>query len=106
MYEQFVEAVATGRNMSKEQVLEMADGRIFTGRQALELGLVDELGNLYDAVDRAAELSGIEDPDIVELGRLSFWDYFWGSSLNSQSYTQYLLENLSLYGMVRRVEIP
>ena len=106
VYEQFVEAVASGRNMSKEQVLEMADGRIFTGRQALELGLVDELGNLYDAVDRAAELSGIEDPTIIELGRLSFWDYFWGSSLNSQSYTQYLLENLSLYGMVRRVEIP
>lgn len=105
VYEQFVEAVASGRNMSREQVLELADGRVYTGRQALELGLVDELGNLYDAVDRAAELSGIQDPIIVEFGGLSFWDFFWSSSLSSQSYTQYLLENLSFYRMIRGVEI-
>ncbi len=105
VYEQFVEAVASGRNMSREQVLELADGRIFTGRQALELGLVDELGNLYDALDRAAELSGIEDPMVVEFGRLTFWDYFWGSSLQNDNYTRYLMENLSLFRVIKGVEM-
>nr|NIM98166.1 signal peptide peptidase SppA [candidate division Zixibacteria bacterium] len=59
-YEQFVEAVATSRGMEKEQVLKIADGSIFTGRQAKELGLVDELGNLQDAIKIAGEMVGIE----------------------------------------------
>ncbi len=59
-YEQFVEAVATSRGMEKEEVLKVADGSIFTGRQAKELGLVDELGNLQDAIKIAGEMVGIE----------------------------------------------
>lgn len=60
MYEQFVKVVAEGRNMPVEKVREIADGRIFTGSQALKLGLVDELGNFYDAVDTAARMVGIQ----------------------------------------------
>jgi len=60
MYEQFVKVVAEGRNMPVEKVRKIADGRIFTGSQALELGLVDELGNFYDAVDATAKMVGIE----------------------------------------------
>ena len=60
IFDQFLEIVAYGRGMSREEVLPLADGRIFTGRQAQEAGLVDELGNLHYAVDKAADLAGIE----------------------------------------------
>lgn len=58
-YEQFVEVVAASRGMETEEVIEIADGSIFTGRQAKELGLVDELGNLHDAIKIAGEMVGI-----------------------------------------------
>lgn len=61
-YDQFVEAVAQGRGMTKEEVKAFADGRIFTGRQAKELHLVDELGDYHDALDIAADMVGISKP--------------------------------------------
>lgn len=65
-YEQFVEAVAEGRNRDKEDIYPLADGSIFTGRQAYNMGLVDTLGTYYDALDIAGELSGIgSNPDVV-----------------------------------------
>jgi len=60
-YEQFVEVVVESRGMEKEDVLKIADGSIFTGRQAKELGLVDVLGNLQDAIKIAGEMVGIEE---------------------------------------------
>ncbi len=66
VHNQFVEAVAQARNMKSSRVRQLADGRIFTGRQALEAGLVDELGSYQDAIRVAAELAGIEGkPRIV-----------------------------------------
>jgi protease-4 len=66
VYEQFVLDVAETRDMPVEEVRKLSDGRIFTGRQAVELGLVDELGSLEDAIKVSAELSGIEgEPDVV-----------------------------------------
>lgn len=59
VYDQFVEAVAEGRDMDMDAVRKLADGRIFSGRQAMQHGLVDEMGNLQDAVSIAARLSGI-----------------------------------------------
>lgn len=59
VYDQFVEAVAEGRGMDVESVKKLADGRIFSGRQAKELGLVDHMGNLQDAIELAAHMSGI-----------------------------------------------
>lgn len=58
-YEQFVKAVSDGRKMPADQVKLLADGRIYTGRQAKEAGLVDLLGDLQDAVDKAGELGGL-----------------------------------------------
>ncbi len=60
-YDQFVEAVAEGRAMTVEQVKEIADGRVLTGRQALAVGLVDALGNLDDAAAIARRM--VEAPD-------------------------------------------
>lgn len=66
-YDQFVRAIMDGRNMDKKKVLSFANGRIFTGRQAFERGLVDKLGTKQDAIMFAAKLAGIEgEPRIVE----------------------------------------
>lgn len=66
VHNQFIEAIVEGRRMSPEKVRKIADGRVFTGRQALALGLVDELGNLEDAIKVAAKLSGIKgEPSVV-----------------------------------------
>jgi protease-4 len=59
-YNQFVRAIAEGRNLAEEQVRSFADGRIFTGHRAKEFGLVDELGGIEQAVKLAAELAKIE----------------------------------------------
>lgn len=74
--EQFVQAVATGRKMDRAKVAEIADGRILTGEQARKLGLVDELGNLQDAIDLAAKLVGIEGrPQVIYPRRkVTLWD--------------------------------
>lgn len=69
-YEQFVGIVAEGRELSLEEARELADGRVYTGQQAWELDLIDELGNLPEAIDLAAELGGIEgEPHIIEYER-------------------------------------
>ena len=66
VHDQFVRAVAEGREMSHQDVSRLATGMIFSGEQALEKGLVDELGNLQDAIDIAAKLAGIEDePEVI-----------------------------------------
>lgn len=66
IYNQFVDAVAEGRNMKREKVLRLADGKIYTGSQAIKLGLIDELGNLQDAISMAGEMVGIEgEPKVI-----------------------------------------
>ncbi|MBF0338783.1 MAG: signal peptide peptidase SppA [Nitrospirae bacterium] len=63
---QFIEAVAEGRKMPFDRVSGIADGRIFTGKQALELGLIDKIGTLQDAIREAADMVGIKgEPQIV-----------------------------------------
>jgi protease-4 len=67
VHTQFIEAVAEGRSLDVSDVRPLADGRIFTGRQAKEIKLVDELGDLDDAIRLAADLGGIEgEPKVVE----------------------------------------
>ena len=69
-YEQFVEVVAQGRNLSLDEARDLADGRVYTGQQALDVGLVDVLGNTPEAVSLAAELGGIEgEPRTIEYQR-------------------------------------
>ncbi len=58
-YQRFVDVVAEGRHLPRDRVLQIADGRILTGSQAKEAGLVDELGDFRRAVQLAAELGGI-----------------------------------------------
>ena len=79
--DQFVQAVVEGRGLPEEEVRELADGRVFSGRQALELGLVDQLGGLDAAVSLAARLAGIEgEPEVRRLRRprTLFEELVWG----------------------------
>lgn len=68
IYDDFVQVIATSRGLSEDTVRQLADGRIYTGQQALELELVDEVGLFTDAVTKAAELGGIEgEPEVIDL---------------------------------------
>jgi protease IV len=75
MYDDFVAAVADGRGLSEDAVRELATGELFTGRQALDRGLVDALGGVSEAVEIAEELAGIEDARVIEL-RPTFFEQF------------------------------
>ncbi len=79
-HRQFIEAVATGRSLDAADVEALADGRIFTGQQAKDVLLVDDLGDLTDAVKLAADMSGLQSPPVVETPRpYSFRDWIVGS---------------------------
>jgi protease IV len=69
VHEQFIGAVASGRSLSEDEVRKFADGRVFTGRKAKELKLVDELGGLQDAVRAAGKLAGIRGEPKTEYPR-------------------------------------
>lgn len=67
VHEQFIKAVAEGRKLPVEKVREIADGRIFSGEQAITAGLVDQIGDLNDAFDIAKRLAGIKgEPSIIK----------------------------------------
>jgi protease-4 len=76
VHEQFIDSVRAGRDLPIEEVIALADGRIFTGKQALSLGLVDETGDLRKAILKAAELAGIDgEPTVLrEKKKTRLWD--------------------------------
>lgn len=65
IYDQFLSRVAEGRGMTKERVNEIARGRVWTGRDAMEIGLVDKLGGITDAIAYAAKKSNISAPKVL-----------------------------------------
>jgi protease-4 len=78
IHRQFIRDVANGRGKTIEEIEPWADGRVFTGEQAKEIGLVDHLGNFQYALDRAAELAGIEGKPVIiypEKKRIKIWEY-------------------------------
>jgi protease-4 len=77
VHSQFITAVAEGRHMQEAEVRAIADGRIFTGRQALKLKLVDQMGDLADSIKLAGKLVGIKGkPRVVEKKkRIPYFDY-------------------------------
>jgi protease-4 len=78
IYDQFVRTVSENRKIPLSKIVQLADGRVFTGRQAKELGLIDDLGGLQDAVLLAGRLSGMkEKPEIVHgmKKKTTLWRY-------------------------------
>ncbi len=110
VHEQFIRAVAEGRQMPLDKVRPLADGRIFTGDQAKNLGLVDELGNLEDTISLAAKLVGIKgEPEIIypEKKKFSIWElllqetiqkFFQGWKENIPPYIIFYLPHLNFLG--------
>lgn len=76
IYDQFVSDVAAGRKLDKEKVRELATGQVYTGTQALELGLVDRLGGIDEAVAWAGEMAGLASPERYEFPPPSFLEQF------------------------------
>jgi len=76
VHQQFIKAVAEGRKLDRSKVVQIADGRILTGEQAKNLGLVDEMGNLQDTIDLTAKMVGIAGkPNVIyPKRRLSIWE--------------------------------
>jgi protease-4 len=73
VYGQFVEAVRTERRLPASRVQSVADGRVLSGRQALQAGLIDRIGNLHDAISTAGRMAGLgDDPRIVRPPRERF----------------------------------
>jgi protease-4 len=81
-HEQFIDAVAKGRHMKPEDIKPYADGRVFTGRQAKEYKLVDELGSIEAAVVEAGKLGGITGDPRIEYPKREkkFWKEVLGES--------------------------
>jgi len=69
VHAQFVAAVAKGRGMNEAQVRKLADGRVYSGAQAKDLGLIDQFGTLDDAIELAARRAGIEAEPAVYYSR-------------------------------------
>jgi len=79
-YDQFFEAVSAGRPGIAPDVLKgYADGRVFTGRQALKIGLIDALGGQDEALQAAGDLAKLKNPQIISVRTNSFMDWFTSS---------------------------
>lgn len=92
VFEQFVDDVAKGRKgMSKDQIRKLADGRVYTGRQAKELKLVDQLGGMEDALNAAAQAVGIK-------GEFSTVEYERRPTLFDALFASTTLDSMPLFG--------
>jgi protease-4 len=80
VFDQFVTAVASRRHLDREYAVSLADGRVYSGRQARDIGLVDQLGDMQAAIELAGRLGGLDpDPPVVRKNRprfplLEIWD--------------------------------
>ena len=95
IYDQVVYTVSAGRRMETSKVRAIADGRIYTGRQAKNIGLVDELGDYYDALAAAGTLAKIKLgkdglPPVKERERQQPWEYFLSAEIANLIKTQVL----------------
>ena len=102
IYGQFVEAVSKSRKMKQETVEEIADGRIFTGKRAQELGLVDAMGGLETAARETGRMVGIlEEPHMISFKkkRRRFSQYFMQAAVH-QLLANWELESESLPGFL------
>ncbi|MFW8590016.1 signal peptide peptidase SppA [Glaciecola sp. 2405UD65-10] len=108
-YQRFISLVARERNMTLEEVDAVAQGRVWVGTQALELGLVDELGGLSEAVASAAAMANLEDYEQTYIEReLSEDELMWQNILNNASAMMtglhIELPNSPLLDMAKKVE--
>ena len=85
--EQFLAAIVQGRRMEEGELRELADGRIYSGKQAKDNGLVDELGSFESAIDYTAALAQLKNPQVVEYSKDSFLDTLLQASANTSPFS-------------------
>ncbi len=105
VYSQFKSVVASSRDLGTEQVDSIAEGKIYTGEQALNLKLIDELGTINDAVSEAGKLGGIEgEPNVINFPKKKF---SFQDLLNSKFDTSLLtgIPTKSRFGLFYLVDI-
>jgi protease-4 len=98
-YDQFIQAVAEGRNLDAKRVRSLAEGKIYTGRQAQKLGLVDQLGTLDDAVNLAGKLGHVARPEPAELEHGTLFDRLFGTDLRAKDYSHLLRDDRMVWLM-------
>jgi protease IV len=105
IYDTFVKRVAEGRNMSVEDIEKISQGRIWSGIEAKNAGLVDELGGLNDAIRLASELAGIKEYSILELPRQKeFFEEFLSDLMGRRLSDVYMKRLLQLYPFINSIE--
>ena len=107
-YKRFITMVAENRGMTPEKVDSIAQGRVWIGTKAKELGLVDELGELDDAVAAAAELAGLKEYETSYVERkLSpqemFWRKFFGQAMVWAAKTHFIDSNTPMMGLFKQM---
>ncbi|MHC4266836.1 MAG: signal peptide peptidase SppA [Planctomycetota bacterium] len=83
MYTRFLNIIVDGRKMEIEDVRKLADGRIYTGKQALDNGLIDQLGYIDDAITLAKEIAGIHEAKIIKYKKMFNLAEIFASSLDN-----------------------
>ncbi|OFC71877.1 signal peptide peptidase SppA [Alteromonas confluentis] len=107
-YNQFITMVGENRDMTPEAVDKIAQGRVWIGSQALELGLVDELGDLDDAIASAAEMAELDNYETFYVQRIlspqeMFWKEFFGQALVWGAKMQFADSDSQLLKMVKNL---
>lgn len=102
-FNRFVDVVADARHMPRDEVLNLSDGRVFTGVRAGELGLIDGIGDMYDAIDAASQLAGITGtPEVVHFnGAALYYPILASGQANATPASGYYQPYYSPYGQVQ-----
>lgn len=109
-YQQFVCDVAENRHLARAQASVWADGKIFSGKQALELGLIDSLGSMYDALEIMKKNALIDDEiELVQEAPASAWLSWFDSSSDQEtnvSFSQHMLKSFAAYCTTKYTTVP
>ena len=100
-YSDFINLVSEGRDLNIDSVNEISNGKIWTGTQALENGLIDNIGTQSEAIERLKEIIGYEEIDVEYLNfKQSFFDFIGNNFLNFQTLDKFFKNDLNIQNYV------
>ena len=100
-YSDFINLVSEGRDLNIDSVNEISNGKIWTGTQALENGLIDNIGTQSEAIERLKEIIGYEEIDVEYLNfKQSFFDFLGNNFLNFQTLNKFFKNDLNIQNYI------
>lgn len=106
MYEQFIQTVSEGRKLPLDTVRALADGRVYSGAQGKNLGLVDEIGNYYDALDGTAALAGMDASyEVLQYKNERSWRSLFGAEIE-EAIGKAIIKSLKAQGGLKETLTP